>query len=28
MDPGLNHEIGGDGAKNILGDEGDEDVIF
>lgn len=27
-DPGLNGEIGGDGAKNILGDEGDEDVIF
>jgi hypothetical protein len=27
-DPGMNGEIGGDGVKNILGDEGDEDVIF
>jgi V-type H+-transporting ATPase subunit D len=28
VDPDDNTEIGGDGARNILGDEGDEDVIF
>ena len=29
MDAGQNNrEIGGDGVKNVLGDEGDEDLIF